>query len=92
MVKDFRIFLKGEERTEDIIRYQKVGNKYNVVFNSGKQYTYAAYNVKIVESALKDKNSKVCFEYLKADSTIFTLYAAYVYCFPLLNTTYICRI
>ncbi len=65
MVKDFRIFLKGEERTEDIIRYQKVGNKYNVVFNSGKQYTYAAYNVKIVESALKDKNSKICFEYLK---------------------------
>lgn len=65
MVKDFRIFLKGEECTEDVIRYQKVGNKYYVVFNNGKQYIYSTYNVKIIESALKDKNSKACFEYLK---------------------------
>lgn len=65
MAKDFRIFLKGEELTDDIIRYQKVGNRYNVIFKNGKQYTYSAYNVKIIESALKDKNSKACFEYLK---------------------------
>ena len=65
MTKDFRIFLKGEELTDDIIKYQKVGNKYNVIFKNGKQYTYSAYNVKIIESALKDKNSKACFEYLK---------------------------
>ncbi len=65
MAKDFRIFLKGKEQTNNVIRYQKVGNKYNVIFNNGKQYTYSAYNVRITESALKDKNSKACFEYLK---------------------------
>ena len=35
------------------------------VVKLGKQYTYAAYNVKVIESALKDENSKTCFEYLK---------------------------
>lgn len=64
MTKDFRIFLKGKECTNKVVKYQKIGNKYNVVFNNGKQYTYAAYNVKVIESALKDKKSKTCFEYL----------------------------
>ena len=53
MAKDFRIFLKGEECTNKVIRYQKVGNKYNIIFNNGKQYTYAGYNVEIIESELK---------------------------------------
>ncbi len=65
MTKDFRIFLKGEECTNKVIRYQKVGKRYNVIFNNGKQYTYADYNVKIIESALKDEKSKSCFKYLK---------------------------
>ena len=65
MTKNFRIFLKGEECTNKIIRYQKVGNKYNIIFNNGKQYTYAGYNVKIIESELKDQKAKNCFEYLK---------------------------
>lgn len=65
MTKDFRIFLKGKDCTNKIVKYQKIGNKYNVVFNNGKQYTYAAYNVKVIESALKDRKSKTCFEYLK---------------------------
>ncbi|MFR1672972.1 MAG: AAA domain-containing protein, partial [Candidatus Gastranaerophilaceae bacterium] len=65
MTKDFRIFLKGKECTNKVVKYQKIGNKYNVVFNNGKQYTYAAYNVKVIESALDDEKSKNCFEYLK---------------------------
>ena len=65
MAKDFRIFLKGEECTNKVIRYQKVGNKYNIIFNNGKQYTYAGYNVEIIESELKNKEAKNCFEYLK---------------------------
>ena len=65
MAKDFRIFLKGEECTNKVIRYQKVGNKYNIIFNNGKQYTYAGYNVEIIESELKNKDAKNCFEYLK---------------------------
>ena len=65
MTKDFRIFLKGEECTDKVIKYKKIGNKYNVIFNNGKQYTYTDYNVKIIESVLKDEKSKNCFEYLK---------------------------
>ena len=65
MTKDFRIFLKGEECTNKVIKYQKVGKSYHVIFNNGKQYTYADYNVRIIESALKDEKSKSCFEYLK---------------------------
>ncbi len=65
MTKDFRIFLKGKECTNKVVKYKKIGNKYNVVFNNGKQYTYAAYNVKVIESALKDRKSKICFNYLK---------------------------
>ena len=65
MTKDFRIFLKGEEATHKVVKYQRIGNRYNVIFNNGKQYTYAAYNVKLIESALQDKKSKECFEYLK---------------------------
>ena len=65
MTKDFRIFLKGEECTNKVIKYQKVGKSYHVIFNNGKQYTYADYNVKIIESALKDEKTKSCFEYLK---------------------------
>lgn len=65
MAKDFRIFLKDKDCTNKVIKYKKIGNKYNVIFNNGKQYTYADYNVKIIESALKDEKSKSCFEYLK---------------------------
>lgn len=65
MVKDFRIFLKGEECTHKVLRYQKVGNRYNVVFKSGKQYSYASYNVKIIKSATDNEKAKNCFEYLK---------------------------
>lgn len=65
MVKDFRIFLKGEECTHKVLRYQKVGNKYNVVYKNGKQYSYAPHNVKIIKSALDNKKAKNCFEYLK---------------------------
>lgn len=65
MGNDYRIFLKGEDCTNKVIKYQKVGNRYNIVFNNGKQYSYAAYNVLVIESALKDEKSKTCFEYLK---------------------------
>lgn len=65
MVKNVRIFLNGKERTPDVLRYQKVGNLYNIVFKSGKQYSYAPDKVKIIKSALANEKAKNCFEYLK---------------------------
>lgn len=65
MAKDYRIFLKGEDLTNKVFSIKKNRYKYNVVFNNGKEYTYDASNVKIIESALIDEKSKTCFKYLK---------------------------
>ncbi|MFW5879288.1 MAG: DEAD/DEAH box helicase, partial [bacterium] len=63
--KRFQIYLKGEDKTESIRYYKRIGNKYNVTFNSGKTFTYNAKNVRIIESALNSSNSRNCFDYLK---------------------------
>ena len=53
MTKDFRIFLKGEELTDDIIRYQKLGNRYNVIF---KNSSFEDEIKKLWNSDLKEEN------------------------------------
>lgn len=47
--KRFQIFLKGEDRTKDVRDYKRVGNKYEVTFNSGKTFNYGIQNVRVVE-------------------------------------------
>lgn len=56
--KRFQIYLKGEDRTKDVRDYRRIGNKYEVVFNSGKTFNYNADNVRVVEPG-------ECFSYLK---------------------------
>ncbi|MDR0764969.1 MAG: AAA family ATPase [Synergistaceae bacterium] len=62
---NFRIFLKGEDKTAGVKGYRRVGERYEITFNNDKVFTYNAYNVRIVESALKSEKSRGCFEYLK---------------------------
>lgn len=56
--KDFRIYLKGEDKTDAVRNYRRVGSIYEVTFNSGKTFNYSIQNVKIV-------GPRECFSYLK---------------------------
>lgn len=64
-IKDYQIFLKGEDNTSNVREFERIGDKYKVVFNSGKAFTYNAVNVKIVESILKQTKPRDIFEYLE---------------------------
>jgi superfamily I DNA and/or RNA helicase/very-short-patch-repair endonuclease len=64
-INQFRIFLKGEDKTDAVEDYKYLGEKCKVIFKSGKSYKYNSSNVQIIDSALKEQESKDCFEYLK---------------------------
>jgi len=63
-IKEYQILLKGEDKTNSVSRFEKLGNKYKVVFNSGKVFTYNARNVQIIESVLKHEKPRDTFDYL----------------------------
>lgn len=63
---DYKIYLKGEDKTHSVKHYEHIGNKYNVTFKSGRGYSYSEDNVQIVESALNVKRNNDCFEYIKS--------------------------
>lgn len=62
--KDYQIFLKGEDKTNSISHFEKVGGKYKIVFKSGKVFKYNAENVQIIESVLKEQKPRAVFQYL----------------------------
>ena len=70
---DYKIYLKGEDKTDSVKHYQHIGNKYNITFTNGKSYPYNEDNVQIVESALNVKRNKDCFEYIKSLSSAIKL-------------------
>jgi very-short-patch-repair endonuclease/RecA/RadA recombinase len=61
----FRIYLKGEDKTDIVRDFQRIGDKYSVTFADGKTFTYNASNVQIIESALNAPKSHERFEYLE---------------------------
>ena len=63
--KQFRIYLKGEDKTKSIQNFARVGDNYQMTFVNGKTFTYKANNVQIMESALNAPKSGDCFNYLK---------------------------
>jgi len=63
-ITEYKIFLKGEDKTNSVSRFEKIGNKYRIVFNNGKAFSYNARNVEITESALKQEKSREVFDYL----------------------------
>jgi DNA polymerase III delta prime subunit len=63
--KNYQIFLKGEDKTSNVREFERIGNKYKVIFNTGKIFTYNAVNVKIVESILNQEKPRDIFEYLE---------------------------
>ena len=63
--KNYRIFLKGEDKTYCVDDYKYIGDKCHVTFDDGKRFTYNACNVRVEESALNLPKSRDCFEYLK---------------------------
>ena len=73
--KNYRIYLKGKDRTSSVANYEFIGDKYKVTFNNGKQFIYNACNVQIEESALNSPESRACFEYLKQIAEVIGLYA-----------------
>lgn len=64
-VKEYQIFLKGEDSTSSVSKFERIGNKFKVVFNSGKAFTYNSSNVKIIESVLKQQKPRSVFDYLR---------------------------
>lgn len=54
----FKIYLKGEDKTDDVRNYRRMGDKYEVTFKNGKTFNYNAKNVKVIEPL-------ECFSYLK---------------------------
>lgn len=70
---DYKIYLKGEDKTDSVKHYQHIGNKYDITFTNGKSYTYSEDNVQIVESALNVKRNNDCFEYIKSLSSAIEL-------------------
>ena len=60
-----RIILKGKDETNRVLKYTRVGNKYEITFNNGKTYGYSLSNVQIIESALNLPDRSNCFDYLK---------------------------
>lgn len=64
-IKEYKIFLKGEDKTNSVRTFELIGDKCKVVFNSGKAFTYNSRNVDIVESILKQAKPRDVFEYLK---------------------------
>ncbi|MEI8389306.1 MAG: AAA domain-containing protein [bacterium] len=63
--KQFEIYLKGENKTDSVQAFKRIGNKYNVTFTNGKTFTYNLNNVRIIESALNAQKTRDCFDYLK---------------------------
>src|SRR5690554_1900304 len=63
-IKEFQIFLKGEDKTSSVKSFDRIGTKIRVVFNSGKAFNYNAKNVQIVESVLKQEKPRDVFDYL----------------------------
>jgi len=60
-----RILVKGEDRTESIRSWRRNGDKIAITFSSGKTYSYNAYNVQFIDSAVNSGFARDCFEYLK---------------------------
>ncbi|MDR2719267.1 MAG: DUF2726 domain-containing protein [Nitrososphaerota archaeon] len=63
--KQFRIYLKGEDKTDSVHDVRLVGEKYEVIFNNGKAFTYSANNVQLIKTLQNKKEGQECFEYLK---------------------------
>jgi superfamily I DNA and/or RNA helicase len=57
-MKQFRIYLKGQDKTDDVRDYRRIGDKYEVIFNNGKTFNYNVKNVKVIEP-------RECFSYFK---------------------------
>ncbi|MDR2018917.1 MAG: AAA family ATPase [Syntrophobacterales bacterium] len=64
--RQFRIYLKGKDRTEDVLDYERIDDKYKVRFTDNKTYKYNESNVLIIESVLNDPKSRECFDYLNS--------------------------
>ena len=63
--KQYKIYLKGEDRTESVQSFKRIGKKYEVTFIEGKVYSYNASNVRIVEPVANSPKFQNRFEYLK---------------------------
>jgi len=62
-----QIYLKGKNRTDDILHFEKSsdGQKYDITFKNGIIYSYNSNNVRIDKANLSHKHRHDCFEYLK---------------------------
>ncbi len=65
MEKQFKIFLKGVDKTSSVESCEFVGPKCRVTFSSGKSFEYNKENVEVVESSLNQKSAGDCFKYLE---------------------------
>ena len=60
----YKIFLKGRDRTKDVQSYRPIGQKFEVTFNEGRTFSYNKSNVRLVIPDLNVGLKNDCFEYL----------------------------
>lgn len=64
-IQKFKIFLKGVDKSDSVYSYERIGDKYIIVFNNNDQeYTYYARDVEIIESVFNQEAPLNLFEYL----------------------------
>lgn len=61
-----KIFLKGEDKTDDIINFVRTGKFYKITFKSHKTYNYNYYDVKIVEPSKEELFINNRLDYFKS--------------------------
>ncbi|GHV88554.1 hypothetical protein AGMMS50267_09140 [Spirochaetia bacterium] len=64
MTQKQRIIIKAEDKTDSIRSWQQNGDMVDITYYNGKMYSYAAHNIRFVDSALAKPDAKNCFEYL----------------------------
>lgn len=60
----YRIYLKGEDRTNDVSSFKNNGATLEVTFHGGKPFTYNAGNVEIIHSITNEQAAGNCLLYL----------------------------
>jgi hypothetical protein len=59
-----QIIIRGEDKTNSIRSWKQNGGTVDITYTSGKTYSYAARNVRFVDSALAKPSADKCFKYL----------------------------
>lgn len=62
----YKIFIKGEDLTKDILLIEPDGNKINVMFKNGRSYSYSRSSIRLEPIKQDEQRAKKVFAYLRS--------------------------